>query len=241
MTDDRRAGSRPTSSTRDGDARRPDVDDEHRRVPVERGRGRAARDHRPARADRARPTRTSRRSSAWSATRERPVLQLVRPPHRREADDWPPTGAPHTPILSSVDNAWLAVGLQIVRERVPARGARARAVRLDELRRLLPAGRQPHPVPLRAEHRRRRRAATTRSSPRAGSRTTSASRRATSRRRSTTGPWRTFPDSCDWSLAGDAAGRASPQSTRTSPSTRARTRTATRGSCRAGPAACSRR
>ena len=28
---------------------------------------------------------------------------------------WPPTGAPLTPILSSVDNGWLATGLQIVR------------------------------------------------------------------------------------------------------------------------------
>ena len=36
---------------------------------------------------------------------------------------WPPTGAALKPILSSVDNAWLAVGLRIVRERVPALAA----------------------------------------------------------------------------------------------------------------------
>jgi hypothetical protein len=41
---------------------------------------------------------------------------------------WPPSGEPHTPRLSSVDNAWLAVGLRIVRERVPALAARADAL-----------------------------------------------------------------------------------------------------------------
>ena len=37
-------------------------------------------------------------------------------------------GAPRVPILSSVDNAWLAVGLKIVAERVPPLRARARAI-----------------------------------------------------------------------------------------------------------------
>jgi hypothetical protein len=32
---------------------------------------------------------------------------------------WPPTGAPLTPILSTVDNAWLATGLRIVQRSVP--------------------------------------------------------------------------------------------------------------------------
>src|SRR5919206_1369673 len=41
---------------------------------------------------------------------------------------WPPTGKPLTPILSSVDNGWLAVGLKIVRARVPELAARARAL-----------------------------------------------------------------------------------------------------------------
>lgn len=38
---------------------------------------------------------------------------------------WPPTGEPLTPILSSVDNAWLATGLRVVRGAVPSQRARA--------------------------------------------------------------------------------------------------------------------
>jgi hypothetical protein len=41
---------------------------------------------------------------------------------------WPPTGAPLDPILSSVDNAWLATGLRIVRNRVPELASRAGAI-----------------------------------------------------------------------------------------------------------------
>src|SRR5690349_12794892 len=41
---------------------------------------------------------------------------------------WPPTGAPLTPILSSVDNAWLAVGLRIVANSVPQLSRRADAL-----------------------------------------------------------------------------------------------------------------
>jgi hypothetical protein len=41
---------------------------------------------------------------------------------------WPPSGEPITPILSSVDNGWLAVGLRIVADRVPAVASRARAL-----------------------------------------------------------------------------------------------------------------
>jgi len=41
---------------------------------------------------------------------------------------WPPTGEPRTPILSSVDNAWLAVGLRIVRNAVPEVAGRADAL-----------------------------------------------------------------------------------------------------------------
>ena len=41
---------------------------------------------------------------------------------------WPPTGADLTPILSSVDNGWLATGLQIVRSAVPELAARAGAL-----------------------------------------------------------------------------------------------------------------
>ena len=41
---------------------------------------------------------------------------------------WPPSGAPLTPILSSVDNGWLAVGLKIVADRVPEVSRRAGAI-----------------------------------------------------------------------------------------------------------------
>jgi hypothetical protein len=41
---------------------------------------------------------------------------------------WPPTGAPLTPILSSVDNGWLAVGLKVVENSVPQLRKRAGTV-----------------------------------------------------------------------------------------------------------------
>jgi Putative glucoamylase/Protein of unknown function (DUF3131) len=41
---------------------------------------------------------------------------------------WPPTGNPVTPILSSVDNAWLATGLRVVRGAVPQLADRAAAL-----------------------------------------------------------------------------------------------------------------
>jgi hypothetical protein len=41
---------------------------------------------------------------------------------------WPPTGAPLTPILSSVDNGWLAVGLRLVAREVPELADRAAAL-----------------------------------------------------------------------------------------------------------------
>jgi hypothetical protein len=41
---------------------------------------------------------------------------------------WPPSGEPLTPILSSVDNAWLATGLRVVRGAVPQLAARAAAL-----------------------------------------------------------------------------------------------------------------
>src|SRR3954451_24393397 len=41
---------------------------------------------------------------------------------------WPPTGEPLTPTLSSVDNAWLAVGLRIVANSVPQLSRRADAL-----------------------------------------------------------------------------------------------------------------
>jgi hypothetical protein len=41
---------------------------------------------------------------------------------------WPPTGEPHEPRLSSVDNGWLATGLEIVRNSVPELADRAGAI-----------------------------------------------------------------------------------------------------------------
>ena len=41
---------------------------------------------------------------------------------------WPPTGQPITPILSSVDNGWLAAGLRVVRGAVPELKGRAGAL-----------------------------------------------------------------------------------------------------------------
>ena len=41
---------------------------------------------------------------------------------------WPPSGEPLDPILSSVDNAWLATGLRIVRNAVPELSARVGAI-----------------------------------------------------------------------------------------------------------------
>ncbi|HET7473842.1 MAG TPA: glucoamylase family protein [Candidatus Limnocylindrales bacterium] len=41
---------------------------------------------------------------------------------------WPETGAPLTPILSSVDNGWLAAALQVVRNSIPEVAARAGAI-----------------------------------------------------------------------------------------------------------------
>ena len=50
--------------------------------------------------------------------------------HRNGAKltSWPPTGEPLDPILSSVDNAWLATGLKIVHNSVPELAARAGAI-----------------------------------------------------------------------------------------------------------------
>ena len=153
---------------------------------------------------------------------------------------WPPSGEPHEPRLSSVDNGWLAVGLKIVAERVPELSRRAEAIydsmdfgfyyartatRCCSTMSPRPGGRP---------------AATTRSSARAGSPPTSGSRRARCRTGSTSAPYRSLPDSCDWSW------------TETRPVGFTRTyfgttvydgslSTTARWSRRAGAAACSRR
>ena len=128
-----------------------DVDDQHRRVHVERGRRRAARLHRPRRA---RPPgraddRDARADGAPRA--DRPVLQLVRPPQRREARDL-------ASDRRAADPDPLVGRQRLARDRAAdrpqhdpePRGTGRRAVRLDGLRLLLRAVAQPGPVPLRA-------------------------------------------------------------------------------------------
>jgi len=112
---------------------------------------------------------------------------------------WPPTGEPLTPILSSVDNGWLAVGLQLVRRGVPELSKRAGALfdrmnfgfyyRPDVNRILF------HYAPDTGE------------APCCYDTTVSESRIASYLgiakgeipQREYFGTWRSFPDSCDWS------------------------------------------
>ena len=139
---------------------------------------------------------------------------------------WPPSPTPNFhPILSSVDNGWLAVGLKIVENSVPQlRTARRRALRRDGLRLLLPARRQPRALPLPARrpgrlalllrHRRQRVA---------GSSTTSASAAGSCRRRSTTGAGARSRTPATGLVPGDAADRRRPAPTSASTSSRAPT------------------
>ena len=121
MTDDAERAARRLRQLR-RHAQPADVADQHRRVHVERGGGRAAADHRPrgggraarphgdhARADGARraPASTSTGTTSAPARSSRPG--------RRAA-------TPSTPWLSSVDNGWLAVGLRIVATGCPSCG-----------------------------------------------------------------------------------------------------------------------
>ena len=152
-----------------------------------------------------------RHARADGAPRRRPVLQLVRPPHGREADGVAADrrAADADPL---VGRQRLARGRAEDRRERACRSCHARAGALydamdfgfyyrPEVNRILF-----HYAP---GHRRRRPAATTRSSARAGSPTTSASPRASCRRRSTTaaGARSRTPVT---GLAGDQAGRRHP-------------------------------
>ena len=68
---------------------------------------------------------------------------------------WPPNGDPVVPILSSVDNGWLATGIHVVANAVPELSARAGALfdSMDFGFYYRPE-RQPDRLPLRPEHRR---------------------------------------------------------------------------------------
>ena len=154
---------------------------------------------------------------------------------------WPPSGEPLTPILSSVDNGWLAVGLKIVAERVPELSKRARAI-YDEMNfgfYYRPARNQMlfHFVPdtgrrgvlLRHDRQRVADRCLHRHRPGPGAGTASTSGRTAPSRTPATGPG---PRRARWaSHARTSEGR----------STTARCPTTTRWSRRAGAARCSRR
>ena len=155
---------------------------------------------------------------------------------------WPPTGAALTPILSSVDNGWLAVGLRIVANTVP---------QLAE--------------PGRTRSTTRWTSASTTGPRRTGSSSTSRPTPATAPccydtivsesriayyvgiakgdlpSRVYYGPWRTFPDTCDYAFQETRPDRLHPHLRGPERVRGHAIRTATRGSCRAGAGACSRR
>ena len=209
--DDRRAlrpaGRHPQRRRHD---ERADVDDEHRRVHVERGRRRGARLHPQARAGRAAVEDARRRSKGME--RHAPSGQYYNwYDHRTGAKltVWPPTGRAADPDPAPRSTtAGSPTGLKIVENSVPQLAApRREALRLDGLRLLLPAGRQPRSSSTTRPTPARRRAVTTRWSARAGSPTTSASPRARSRGKAYYGRNRSWPDTCDAVVDGDQAGR----------------------------------
>ena len=157
--------------------------------------------------------------------------------------DWPPSGDPNFhPILSSVDNGWLAVGLKIVENSVPQLRKRAGALydAMDfgfyyrpDVNRVLFHFRPDDPA----------------ASPCCYDTVVSESRivdyigiaRGQLPQKEYYGRWRTFPDTCDCALPGDQAGRRDPHLLRRR---RLRGRVPVRRATlvpSAGAAACSRR
>ena len=239
--DDRRAvrpaGRHPRRRRHD---QRADVDDEHRRLHVERGRppsGSASSANVSCRAavedaDDARAHGALRATPASSTTGTTTATGA-------KLTVWPPSGEPLTPILSSVDNGWLATGLKIVANSVPQLRKRAGALydAMDfgfyyrpEANRMLF-----HYAP------------DTGDAPCCYDTVVSESRivdyigiaRGQLPPKAYFGRWRTFPTPAT-SVAGDQAGRRRRAPTSASTSSRAPTSTTTRGSSRAGAATCSR-
>ena len=102
--------------------------DEHRRLPVEHAGRARDRPHRPPRGHRADGAHAGD-ARAHAARTERPVLQLVRPGHRRAPDHLAaPTARPSSPSCPSVDNGWLAAALVMVEHGVPELRAQAQAL-----------------------------------------------------------------------------------------------------------------
>jgi hypothetical protein len=130
---------------------RSDVNHQHRRLHVERGFGAAARLHLAARA-RGAPLEDDRHARAHGALRRHgPVLQLVRPPHRREAHLLAAApGGRDVPPLPVLGRQRLAC--RRAQDRGPLGAAtfraRTRALRGDGFRLLLRARAQPGAVPL---------------------------------------------------------------------------------------------
>ncbi len=153
---------------------------------------------------------------------------------------WPPSGAPLTPILSSVDNGWLATGLKIVANSVPQLRKRASAL-YDAMNfgfyyRAGPNRVLFHFVP------------DTGAEACCYDTVVSESRiadyigigRGQIPQKAYYGRWRTFPDTCDWSWQ-ETKPVGVGESTSASTSSRAPTSTTTLGSSRAGAATSSRR
>ena len=116
---------------------------------------------------------------------------------------WPPRPQDEFhPILSSVDNGWLAVGLKIVARSVPgARAARPGALRGDGLRLLLRARGEPGAVPLPPRRPRRVAVLLRHARQREPHRRLHRHRpRAAAADRTYYGRWRTFPDTCEYSF-----------------------------------------
>ena len=201
--DDRRrvraAGRQPR---RRRHAQRADLDDQHRRLHVERARRRAARDHQPRRGRRAPARTTLAHARAHGAPpAERPVLQLVRPPHGREADGVAADrrAADADPLLG---RQRLAGDRAADRRSAASPSWRARAGALFDS---MDFGFYYRPavnriaLPLRARAPASRPAATTRSSARAGSPSYIGIAKGEIPPKEYFGAWRTFPDTCDWS------------------------------------------
>ena len=220
--------------------RRADVDDQHRRVPVERRRRREARHHRPRRA---RAAGHADDHDAGGDGAPAPDGQFYNWYDHRDGaklTTWPPTGDALDPILSSVDNAWLATGLRIVRSAVPELSARAGAIYdsmdfgfyyVPDKNRILF-----HYSPAKG------------TGPCCYDTVVSESRiadyvgiaKGELPRKEYYGRWRTFPDTCDYSCQ-ETSPTGFTGSTTASASTTAAIPTTPPGHARAGAARCSRR
>ena len=238
MTDP--ASGLPPTSCSPTAAASPDVDDEHRRVPVERGRRGAARHHRQARAARARRAdadharghgapRPSGQFFNWYDHRDRREAHPLAA-DRRRADADPLLGRQRLARRRPADRG---------QRRPGALRPRERALRLDGLRGSTTGPRATGSLPLRARH--RRGAVLLRHDRlREPDRDYVGIAKGDLPSRVYYGPWRTFPDSCDYAF----------QETRPAGFTRTYEGvsvyegaypTATRGSSRVGAGACSRR